>query len=185
VLFCNACLFVYMLTGLKESWSQEVYYKGIYITCFREGTCHHTLLFRLLCNADIVMPGQYLVHGVPVRKRGRGRPRSKSVADPAQPERRVQVPIQLLNPSAGPWFSCLHSNTCFCKWIGSRVTSQLRYVHQEIRGHLKPLLSVCRHPSPYRLHLSCRVLLKAGGVLQGNKRRSCWRSLRRLKRSEE
>ena len=74
------CQGFYLLSALDKPWGPGAHFKCSCQDCFRDGTCHHSLMLSLLCKdpEPLLMPAQYRTRGVPSRKRKRGRPSSRT-----------------------------------------------------------------------------------------------------------
>ena len=71
----------YILSALGKPWADCAHFKCICEGCMKCGICHHSLMLSILCKPETpdshTMPGQYLAHCVP-DKRKRGRPAQRA-----------------------------------------------------------------------------------------------------------
>jgi hypothetical protein len=79
----------YHILGLSDPWSENAYVICECSNCKKDGVCHHSSGISLLCDDNVLMPPEYYLHGVPM-KRKRGRP--SSVKDRKEEEEEAEVP---------------------------------------------------------------------------------------------
>ena len=79
----------YILEALNKPWGPGAHFKCTCEDCFRDCTCHHSLMMSLLCKDDakpdeeavpLSMPAEYRTRGVPTRRRKRGRPTARAAS---------------------------------------------------------------------------------------------------------
>ena len=77
------------MEALNKPWGPGAHFKCTCEDCFRDCTCHHSLMMSLLCKDDakpdqeavpLSMPAEYRTRGVPTRRRKRGRPTARAAS---------------------------------------------------------------------------------------------------------
>jgi hypothetical protein len=82
-------LLFYILEALNKPWGPGAHFKCTCEDCFRDCTCHHSLMMLLLCKDDakpdaeavpLSMPAEYRTCCVPTRRHKRGRPTASAAS---------------------------------------------------------------------------------------------------------
>ena len=105
----------YVLEGLSKPWGPGAHFKCNCEDCFKDCTCHHSIMLSLLCEDEaepgkpaipLTMPAVYRTRGVPSRRRKRGRPSLSGAAtlgdrkalDEASDEEEQAMDVKVYSP---------------------------------------------------------------------------------------